>query len=173
MQHDVRPLIEQLDDLLGQLDRVNAEAADMLADVHPEHRAGAENLLHYAHLRTIDIRELQNGLHDLGVTSLTTAESGVYGRLAIARAVLRALVGDEVDTDVDEYIRQDDAADVALDANSDRLFGEEREGVPARIMVTLRPRPPTTPSWCWASPRPGWTSPASIAPTTARSRGGR
>ena len=137
MQHDVRPLIEQLDDLLGQLDRVNAEAADMLADVHPEHRAGAENLLHYAHLRTIDIRELQNGLHDLGVTSLTTAESGVYGRLAIARAVLRALVGDEVDTDVDEYIRQDDAADVALDANSDRLFGEEREGVPARIMVTL------------------------------------
>ena len=64
MQHDVRPLIEQLDDLLGQLDRVNAEAADMLADVHPEHRAGAENLLHYAHLRTIDIRELQNGLHD-------------------------------------------------------------------------------------------------------------
>ena len=137
MQHDVRPLIEQLDDLLGQLDRVSEDAADMLAAVHPEHRAGAENLLQYAHLRTIDIRELQNRLHDLGVTSLTTAESGVYGRLVIARAVLRALVGDEVDTDVDEYIRQDDAADVALDANSDRLFGEEREGVPARIMVTL------------------------------------
>ncbi|MDY0112916.1 MAG: pyruvate kinase [Corynebacterium sp.] len=137
MQHDVRPLIEQLDDLLGQLDRVSEDAADMLAAVHPEHRAGAENLLQYAHLRTIDIRELQNRLHDLGVTSLTTAESGVYGRLAIARAVLRALDGDEVDTDVAEYIRLDDAADVALDENSDRMFGLEREGVPARIMVTL------------------------------------
>ena len=100
-------------------------------------RAGAENLLQYAHLRTIDIRELQNGLHDLGVTSLTTAESGVYGRLVIARAVLRALIGEEVDADVDAIIARDDAADVALDANSDRLFGIEREGVPARIMVTL------------------------------------
>ncbi len=137
MQHDVRPLIEQLDDLLGQLDRVNADAADMLSGVHPDHRAGAENLLQYAHLRTIDIRELQNGLHDLGVTSLTTAESSVYGRLVIARTVLRALVGDEVDTDVSKYIELDDAADLALDANSDRLFGLEREGVPARIMVTL------------------------------------
>ena len=137
MQHDVRPLIEQLDDLLGQLDRVSEDAADMLAAVHPEHRAGAENLLQYAHLRTIDIRELQNRLHDLGVTSLTTAESGVYGRLVIARAVLRALDGDEVDTDVAEYIRLDDAADVALDENSDCMFGLEREGVPARIMVTL------------------------------------
>lgn len=137
MHHDVRPLIEQLDDLIGQLDRVSADAADTLAGVHPEHRAGAENLLQYAHLRTIDIRELQNGLHDLGVTSLTTAESGVYGRLVIARAVLRALIGEEVDVDVDAIIARDDAADVALDANSDRLFGIEREGVPARIMVTL------------------------------------
>ncbi|WP_295629356.1 pyruvate kinase [uncultured Corynebacterium sp.] len=137
MQHDVRPLIEQLDDLLSRFDRVSADSADLLAAVHPEHRAGAENLLQYAHLRTIDIRELQNRLHDLGVTSLTTAESGVYGRLAIARAVLRAVAGLESDTDVAGYIELDDAADVALDEHSDRLFGVEREGVPARIMVTL------------------------------------
>lgn len=137
MQHDVRPLIEQLDELLAQLDAVSEESAELLAAVHPEHREGALNLLHYAHVRTIDVRELQNGLHDLGVTSLTTAESGIYGRLVLARAVLRALTGEEVDVDVAEFIAADDAADVTLDAHSDRIFGDEREGVPARIMVTL------------------------------------
>lgn len=137
MQLEVRPLIEQLDDLIAQLDRVEADSAEMLADVHPDHRAGAVNLLQYAHLRTIDIRELQNRLHDLGVTSLTTAESGVYGRLVIARAVLCALVGEPMNVDVDRIIELDDAADVALDQNSDRIFGAGREDVPARIMVTL------------------------------------
>ena len=137
MQHDVRPLIEQLDDLLAQLDAVSGESAELLGSVHPEHREGAENLLHYAHVRTIDVRKLQNGLHDLGVTSLTTAESGIYGRLVLARAVLRALMGEEVDTDIAKYIDADDAADVALDGHADRIFGDEREGVPARIMVTL------------------------------------
>lgn len=137
MRHDVRPLIEQLDGLLDELDRVTADAEAVLAGVHPDHRAGAENLLQYAHLRTIDIRGLQNGMHDLGVTSLMTAESGVRGRLAVARAVLRALVGEDPDTDVDRIIELDDAADVALDANLDRLLGEEREGIRARIMVTL------------------------------------
>ncbi|WP_370625083.1 pyruvate kinase [Corynebacterium sp. TAE3-ERU12] len=131
------PLIDELDHLLAELDRVTANHADDIAQVTPEQRAGAENLLHYAYLRTVDIRGLQNRLHDLGVTSLTTAESLARGRLQLARGVLRALAGLDPDTDFSGLIAADDEADRVLDNHADRLFGTERAGVPARIMVTL------------------------------------
>lgn len=133
----IAPLIAELDELIGQLDRVTAEHAAALAEVTPAHRAGAENLLHYAHLRGVDVRGLQNGLHDLGATSLTTVESLTGGRLRLARAVLRALAGEDPGTDIAGIIAADDEADRVLEANADALLGPERPGVPARIMVTL------------------------------------
>ncbi|WP_448852590.1 pyruvate kinase [Corynebacterium sp. 335C] len=136
---DIRHLMGELEDLLGQLDRVSADAAEDLERIHPEHRSSAENLLHYAHLRTLDIRALQNGLHDLGVTSLTTVESFTRGRLRLARRVLASLLGEGgADLEaVSSIIEADDDADRALEANAEALFGRERDDVPARIMVTL------------------------------------
>lgn len=138
-QDDIRHLVGEIDELVEQLDRVSEEHRVDLDRVHPEHRSSAENLLHYAHLRTVDIRALQNGLHDLGVTSLTTVESFTRGRLLLARRVLLALLGEGgADMEaVTAIIDADDDADRSLEANAEALFGMERENVPARIMVTL------------------------------------
>lgn len=131
-------LISQVTDLIAELDGVSASAQDLLEKVSEQHRRHAENLLHYAHLRTIDIRGLQNSLHDLGVTSLTTAESFTRGRLELALNVLLALDGRASDIDVARLITDDEKADLQLDRNASALFGPERtEDVPAHIMVTL------------------------------------
>lgn len=137
MPLDIRLLIDQVADLLEQLDRVSERHADQLAEIPEQRRRYAENLLHYAHLRTIDIRGLQNSLHDLGVTSLTTAESFTRGRLQLALNVLRTLAGEASDIDVPAIIRDNAESDELLDHNAVQLFGAERDDVPTRIMVTL------------------------------------
>lgn len=137
MPLDIRLLVDQVTDLLEQLDRVSERHAAELAEIPEQRRRYAENLLHYAHLRTIDIRGLQNSLHDLGVTSLTTAESFTRGRLLLAVNVLRALAGEPSDVDVPAIIRDNAVSDELLDQNAIKLFGPERDDVPTRIMVTL------------------------------------
>lgn len=130
-------LISKVTDLITELDDVSVEASALLAEVPEERRRHAENLLHYAHLRTIDIRELQNSLHDLGVTSLTTVETFTRGRLELALNALLALAGRTSDIDVARIIADDERADVALDSNATELFGQERADVTSHIMVTL------------------------------------
>ena len=100
-------LISKVTDLITELDDVLVEASALLAEVPEERRRHAENLLHYAHLRTIDIRELQNSLHDLGVTSLTTVETFTRGRLELALNALLALAGRTSDIDVARIIADD------------------------------------------------------------------
>lgn len=133
----VEQLITRVTELIAELDEVTRAAEAELAKVPQLRRRQAENLLHYAHLRTIDIRSLQNGLHDLGVTSLGSAESFTKGRLQIALHVLHALAGKPSDINVAELIAADAHFDEALDLNASELFGPQREEVPARIMVTL------------------------------------
>ena len=103
----VEQLITRVTELIAELDEVTRAAEAELAKVPQLRRRQAENLLHYAHLRTIDIRSLQNGLHDLGVTSLGSAESFTKGRLQIALHVLHALAGKPSDINVAELIAAD------------------------------------------------------------------
>ncbi|MBS1508918.1 MAG: pyruvate kinase [Bacteroidetes bacterium] len=49
--------------------------------VHPNNYKSALNLLHYLVLRSQDIRALQDRLHAVGLSSLTSAESHVRGQL--------------------------------------------------------------------------------------------
>lgn len=137
MPYAIGQLIEEVSQLLGELDAISEQAAETLRDIPSNRRRHAENMIHYAHLRTIDIRGVQNSLHDLGVTSLTTAESFTRGRLELALNVLQALEGVPSDIDVAAVMHDDEEADEQLDRNANTLFGEERAEVPARIMVTL------------------------------------
>ncbi len=67
-------------------------AVDLLA-VHPKYRDSARNLVHYLALRDGDIRELQENLATLGLSSLGHAERNVMASVHAVQAALQALSG--------------------------------------------------------------------------------
>src|SRR5947207_471165 len=71
-----------------QTEMLRLESENLSDSIRPDHQPGARNLLHYVALRRHDIRELQEQLAGLGLSSLGRTESHV---LAAIRAVLRVL----------------------------------------------------------------------------------
>jgi pyruvate kinase len=130
-------LITRLDVLLEDLVLAEAEHADVIGAVAPQHHRGAVNLVHYTRLRQHDLRELQNDLMDIGATSLATTEAHVRAKVRAARNVLAALRGDTGRWDLQEIDDALDEGDEILEANSHAVFGSMRHGRPTRIMVTL------------------------------------
>ena len=80
--------LEALENLQSAMERLVDENSSALANVHPENRASATNLLHYLALRRHDVRELQKQLTALGLSSLGRTESQV---LSGVRTVMRAI----------------------------------------------------------------------------------
>ena len=71
----------QLQELIQKLNLLRSEMLELetsglvgCADVHPEHRASAKNLMHYLALRRHDIRRLQSQLATLDLSSLGRTE---------------------------------------------------------------------------------------------------
>ena len=84
----------ELQDLLLHLEHLHSEMLTLVnenrpivGDVHPENQTSAVNLLHYLALRDHDIRELQERLAALGLSSLGRTEAHV---LSAVRTVMSA-----------------------------------------------------------------------------------
>lgn len=130
-------MITQVDDLIAALDEETQQHSEAIAAVADTHRGGAENLVHYALLRSRDVRQLQAGLASIGATRLTTTEPAVLPRLQAARNVLAAFGRAELpypgETVDDSFAR----ADEILEEHTTALLGETDENTHSRIMVTL------------------------------------
>jgi len=133
-----RQLIQQLNFLRSEM--LQLEASDMVdsAEVHPEHRASAANLIHYVALRRHDIRKLQAQLASIGLSSLGRTESHVIGGLHAVIKVLNQLAGSE-DAPVELPDGAPEIGDGAalLEKNTDVLLGPAPSGRSVRIMVTM------------------------------------
>ena len=71
--HDASQLKDihrRLELLRSEMLKLEADSLPGEADVHPDHRASARNLLHYLALRRHDIRDLQEQLAAMGLSSL-------------------------------------------------------------------------------------------------------
>lgn len=134
---DVTVLADQVEALLVEIEKAEQEAAGEIAACHPGNRSGAINLVHYAELRRHDLRELQDDLMDIGVSSLATTEANVRAKLYAARAALRALGGDPGPWDLQTVDDAIDQGDDLLFANAEALLGPLPDGRNTRIMVTL------------------------------------
>jgi pyruvate kinase len=85
----------RLEKIAAQIDLLTQEAvllekkfADQVKRVHPDFRKSAKNLLHYLALRRHDMRELQDQLAEMGLSSLGRAESHVLASLQAVRKQL-------------------------------------------------------------------------------------
>ena len=135
---DIGALIAQLDSITDHAKYLEARFAEELAHVHPDYDASARNLIDYLALRHADIRDLQEQLAFLGLSSLGGAEKDV---MASVRAVRNALskISTGADFDLDEERSNFEQSNRRIEAHIEHALGAGTEGRDVRIMVTLPP----------------------------------
>jgi len=131
-------LIEQLQLLRSEMLQLEAAGLSDSANVHPDHRASAANLIHYLALRRHDIRQLQSQLASVGLSSLGRTESHVIGGLLAVLRILNQLTGTAGECLEAPAIAPAIGEGAALLAkNAEILLGPEPAGRGVRIMVTM------------------------------------
>jgi pyruvate kinase len=121
-------------DLLGLV----TDSRELLEQVHPRHRASAENLLHYIALRSRDLRPLQHRLARRGLSSLGRAESHVLAAVDAVLAVLhRAQGGAWQPAERHEPVVDFEAGQRLLRDHTEALLGKISPDRGVAIMVTM------------------------------------
>lgn len=133
---NVDTLIDQLELIIKAAEELKERFADELSLVHPDYSASARNLIDYMALRHVDIRELQEQLACLGLSSLSRAERNV---MASVRAVQKALgrISTEQNFELNEERRNFEHSDRRQKAHIDDILGAAPNDRNVRIMVTL------------------------------------
>ncbi|MBX2963110.1 MAG: pyruvate kinase [Cyclobacteriaceae bacterium] len=78
---DHERVFNQLHSLADEMKSVERAFSNTLENTHPSNRVSAANLIHYLVLRTAEIRQTQEYLHKIGLSSLTSCESHVLSQL--------------------------------------------------------------------------------------------
>lgn len=130
-------LVDDIDQLLTDIAKISEHERERINKVAPTHFAGAQNLLHYAYLRSVDLRKMQANLMGIGATRLSTAELCVKPKLEAARNVVGLLAGRGAPYSSDDIAHAFADADEILEEHSTELLGEAAPDTHSRIMVTL------------------------------------
>ncbi|MFW5753033.1 MAG: pyruvate kinase, partial [Planctomycetota bacterium] len=111
-----------------------------LERIHPDHRTGARNLLHYLEMRRQDLRRLQTRLAELGLSSLGRAEVHALDNVeAVLELVRHRLARPWPERGPDARQAENDRADgyARLAAHAGAMFGPVPDRRDVRIMVTM------------------------------------
>ena len=133
----IRALLELRRAALEEETKLEAE----LAGVHPDHQAGARNLIHYLSLRRHDVRDLQAELARLGLSSLGRLEHCCLATLNATTRALCALEKRPWPRELEQAPPTDfDSGTRILSRHAEALLGKTPERRRARIMVTVSPK---------------------------------
>ena len=140
----LKEIIQKLNLLRSEMLELESSGLVGCADVHPEHRTSANNLMHYLALRRHDIRSLQSQLAALGLSSLGRTEPHVLNSLDAVLKVLGRLAGSEVVAvpPPGGALGLGDGA-LLLGKHAKTLLGAPPSGRNVRIMVTMPPEAAT------------------------------
>ncbi len=134
---------ELLKKLISQLERIRKTAlhdesigADVIGSVHARFKDSARNLIHYLALRQFDVRDLQEELARLGLSSLGRSEAHSLAAINCVLGHLCALHDSPEECRLNRIVPIADGH-IALTDNARALLGKEPDGRAARIMVTL------------------------------------
>ncbi len=129
----IRGLLQDIHDRALSLEE---KYADDLANVHPEFREGAYNLVHYLALRKADTESLRPALRRLGLYSLAHAERNVLGAVTAVIRAIDALTG-EAEADPADLTRDIRNRNPSAEIHRKAILGPSPAGRNASIMVTL------------------------------------
>jgi pyruvate kinase len=138
VKDELQALIAKLSEIRCSLISQEVEFQQQVMAAHPTCRQSARNLIHYLALRRHDIRELQEQLAALGVSSLGRTESHVLFGIEAVLKVLHQCAHREWLAPTG-YERGIDFVDgnTLLRANTDALLGPRPAKRTVRIMVTM------------------------------------
>ena len=141
-QSQVEKLIQNLSLLISEMLELEASGLTGAAEVHPDHRASARNLMDYLALRRHDIRHLQSELAALGLSSLGRTEPHVLSSLHAVLNILLKLAGSAPisHSKAAPHVGQ---GNNLLERNNEALLGEAPADRHVRIMVTMPPEAAT------------------------------
>lgn len=121
--------IKNLESTLLQALRGKQHVVDAL---NTGQRISAENLILYLALRSVDIRELQDQLHNFGLSSLTSSESHVHRQLQEIKLRMGEHINDG-SLSICDYAMGSDL----IEQRSIKLFGEKQDQSIPYVMVTF------------------------------------
>ena len=129
--------IDEVSALRADLVALQPRLRDSLRAVHPNHAAGAANLVHYIGLRRHDVRALQDRLAWIGLSSLGRAESHVLANIDKVLGLLHRVAGRPWTPLSGEEPAGIRTAAKLLEEHACALLGMTPERRSVRIMVTL------------------------------------
>jgi pyruvate kinase len=132
----LRLLIEELEALRSGMLAAERRRADDIDRVHPSYRRSATNLVHYMELRRHDVRQIQDRLGALGLSTLGRAEAHVLATVEAVLATLHRLAGTTPPSRDDHAVSYEEGERL-LRRHTDDLLGPAPQGRWTRIMVTL------------------------------------
>ncbi|CAG1008301.1 pyruvate kinase [Myxococcaceae bacterium] len=137
-----KPMIERLiHELRGLRDSalsLERDLADELARIPPSHQASARNLIHYLALRQHDIREFQDDLAELGLSSLGRLERFSLASVDSVLFALSRLSDPQIPIELTPRPPVDfQSGSRLLAENTDALLGPRPAGRSVRVMVTM------------------------------------
>lgn len=128
--------LENIKKKLIQLEKNMQQAiqkkAVLLQNIHPLQLPAAKNLMHYLALRNEDIRDLQDALHNYGLSSLASSESHILSQVQSILQRLGKIYLPEAINDCTFQYNQSQMVE-----KSKILFGERNNGEIPYIMVTF------------------------------------
>jgi hypothetical protein len=130
-------LIQNLNLFLSEMNELESSSLAGVAQIHPDHRASARNLIDYLALRRHDIRQLQAKLTDLGPSSLGRTEPRVLCSLHAVLNVLHKLAVSDPIALAQEAGPKPGPGNTLLAKNTKALLGEAPTARHVRIMVTM------------------------------------
>lgn len=129
-------LTRTLESLHAEMRQRHVESASIFERVRPGHRQSAANLIDYLTLRQYDLRDIQDALAELGLSSLGRTEEHVIATLERVIDNLHVLAGsgDRPRTETAVSFREGRSI---LETNTLALLGPLRPGRSTRILVTM------------------------------------
>jgi pyruvate kinase len=132
----ITAISDQLELIIDLARNLELRFEDELARVHPDFHASAKNLIAYLALRQVDIRNLQEQLALLGLSSLGRAEHNVIASIRMVQKALRKMATGQ-DYDLLAEHRSIERSTHLLDSHIEHILGRNTDGRDVRIMVTL------------------------------------
>lgn len=135
----LRKLIDSLESIRSEMAGLEWVLSERGRDIHPSQLPSAKNLMHYVALRRHDVRQIQERLAVLGLSSLGRAESHVLGALdAVLRILYRMADGDrEPPPGRAGSPVQFTEGKALLERHTEALLGPKPPYRRVRIMVTM------------------------------------